>query len=478
MLPVEADRIARPARWRGSAWQVGVRVVSIGLQGAAFALIARLLGPGAFGGFAGAFALASLFGAASEFGLQNTTVVELSPDGVDASAVLARAMLASVFLGAAGLLFAAPVAAFAFHGTAAVSFAALVPWTVLSRLSTPGAAWWQARLDFRRLFVAEVVGRGSAAAGLGMLLLVRPDWDTRKLIIVAGSMLATGAVLQFLAVLPVASARSGIRTADLVAGTRRLVTIAAPLGIVSAISLIHVRSDQILLELMGHGGRELGDYAVAYRVIEGIAGVLGALATVGFSILSRTEESDRARVNRSNAAIVSAVGLAGGLAVLGAAPVFVAVVGGRGFGGAVWPCRLLAVVVTISVLNMVPSLTVVAQRQARRLLPIGLGLVAANIALNIVLIPQLGATGSAVATIATEMAGLALVTRVAHQVLPGSQRPVEFATAVLACGLAFIGFGLDSLAMTVVGFAAATVALVAMVISLSRSMASAIPGER
>lgn len=444
-------------------------MASIGLQGAAFALIARLLGPKDLGSFAGALALASLFGAASEFGLQNTTVVELGHRPDEAPATLARAYVASTLLGVVGLVLAAPVALLAFDADAAVAFLALVPWSVLSRFSTPGAAWWQSRLAFRRIFLGEAVGRGSAVVGLAVLVGIRPEWSAQRLVVVAGLILAAGALVQLAVVMPGAVVRLGARVGGLLRGALDLVWIAAPLGVVSAVSLIHVRSDQILLELLGHGGSELGNYAVAYRVVEGSAGVLGAVATVGFSVLSRTAAADRHAVSRANAATVAAVGLAGGLAALVAAPALVAVVGGAGFGDAVWPTRLLSVVVVVSVLNMVPSLTVVAQRQAGRLLPIGLGVVAANIALNLLLIPHYGATGSAVATIATEVAGLALVTRLATQVLPGSQRPRLTAAAVAGIGVAVAGFATGSPGLAVAGTVAGSAILAAITTLVLRS---------
>lgn len=447
---------------RGSAWQVAARLASIVLQGGAFAVIARILGPEALGGFAGAFALASLFGAASEFGLQNTVVVELGGRPTAAPAILAQAMVASATLGAGGLLIALP-ATLAFADDAAVAFLALVPWALLSRLSTPGAAWWQSHLDFRRIFLGEAIGRGSAFAGLVALAVAAPGVSTRASVVAAGAILALGAVVQLAVVLPAAALRAGIGAGRLVAGARRLVVVAAPLGIVSAISLIHVRSDQVLLELLGHGGEELGRYAVAYRVVEGAAGVLGAVAVVGFSVLSRSAVQERAHLSRANARLVAIVGLAGSLGVVLAAPVLVRVVGGAGFDGAVWPTRLLSVVVLVSVLNMVPSLTVVLQRASRRLLPVGLAVVAANIALNLALIPHLGATGSAVATITTELAGLALVTRIAEQELPGSQRPLDAVLVVAASGLALVGFTVHQPAVVVAGCGLAAAILVAMV---------------
>ncbi len=145
-------------------------------------------------------------------------------------------------------------------------------------------------------------------------------------------------------------------------------------------------------------------------------------------------------MSAANARVVAAVGLAGGLAVVVAALLLVAVVGGAGFGRAVWPTRLLAVVVVISVLNMVPSLTLVAQRQVGRLVPYGVAVVVANVVLNLVLIPHLGATGSAVATIATELAGLAAVTWLAERALPGGQRPGRATLALVgASGSAAVG---------------------------------------
>jgi O-antigen/teichoic acid export membrane protein len=448
---------------------VAARVASIGFQGAAFALIARLLGPQDLGAFAGALALASLFGAASEFGLQNTTVVELGHRPDEAPATLARAYVASTLLGLAGLALAAPVALLAFDADAAVAFLALVPWSVMSRFSTPGVAWWQSRLEFRRIFAGEVVGRGSAVVGLAVLTAVRPDWTARHLVAVSGLILAAGALVQLVAVMPGAAVRLGARVGGLVRGALALVWIAAPLGVVSAVSLIHVRSDQILLELLGHGGSELGNYAVAYRVVEGSAGVLGAVATVGFSVLSRTAAADRRAVSRANSAVVAVVGLAGGLAALVGAPLLVAIVGGRGFGDAVWPTRLLSVVVVVSVLNMVPSLTVVAQRQAGRLLPIGVGVVVANIALNLALIPHFGATGSAVATIATELVGLALISRLASEVLPGSQRPELTAAAVVAIGVAAAGFAAGPVVLAVAGTVTASAILAVITILVLRS---------
>jgi len=73
---------------------------------------------------------------------------------------------------------------------------------------------------------------------------------------------------------------------------------AFPLGIAGAISLLHVRADQLVLAGM-HYRNGLANYAVSYRALEAIVGGITTVSVVAFSTMSRSPAEERAERART-----------------------------------------------------------------------------------------------------------------------------------------------------------------------------------
>lgn len=457
---------------RSSAWHGGGRASSVLLQGVALALVARLLPAPVFGDFSAAFALAWLVGAATEFGLTNTTVLELNKRRADGR-VVAECAVAGLGLAAVGAAVTIPLAWALFPADARAAFLFLLPWAVTSRLVVAGTAYGQYRLRFARLAVAELVGRGSTVV---LLAAVPVASTTLELAWIGAAFLAGNLVVIALA-FPSRLAR-GAMDRKVVRDAARLLAVAAPLGLVSALSLIHVRVDHLVLEGFGLR-RSLGDYAIAYRVVEGLVAVLGVGAVIAFSLMARTAGGDRSRISRSATPLVVALA-AGGVAVAALfAPAWVAVLGGAEHAAAVPLLRVLAVVVAVSLLNMMPALTVVAESRATALLPIAGAALAANLLLNVILVPLAGVNGSVAATVVTEMLGLWLCCRRAEAVRPGSQRPALLAIGaggalMVAIGPALLPHGGEALGR----FAAVALYVMAVGVAVGPELLRLAAGER
>jgi O-antigen/teichoic acid export membrane protein len=107
-------------------------------------------------------------------------------------------------------------------------------------------------------------------------------------------------------------------------------------------------------------------------------------------------------------------------------------VGGSGFHAAEPVVRLLAVAVGFVFLNMVFFQSLIALNRQRQLFVAVAAVFLLNVGLNIALIPSLGARGSAIALIASELLVLVLVVRLYSQVgtVPRVQRPLRLLGAV------------------------------------------------
>ncbi|MEX1358445.1 MAG: glycosyltransferase [Gaiellaceae bacterium] len=192
---------------------------------------------------------------------------------------------------------------------------------------------------------------------------------------------------------------------------RRLAVFGASQALVVLLMQAHFRLDVVALQALA-GTDRVGQYAVAFGMAELVT--YGGMA-VGFALFPRTAASAAADKRRGAAATVQALraafafALVVGLALAVAGPALVRLLFGAEFAAAGAPLRaLLPGAVALAVLLVLQN-----DLSARgRPWPVAgcLGaVVAANLVLNLVLIPPLGVTGAAVASSVTYCAGAALL---------------------------------------------------------------------
>lgn len=192
---------------------------------------------------------------------------------------------------------------------------------------------------------------------------------------------------------------------------------AIPLGVVYALTSFYWRIDIVLLSLMD-SQRAVGIYGLAYKVVDTIY-VLPAFVTLTllpeFARLARDTRRRDELVEKASAVMqVAAVPLV--VFSVAFADEIVAMAGGSAFDDAAVVLRILMIGVALGFLRAVfTEALIAANRQLWLMYATGL-LLAVNVALNLALIPVLGARGAALAFSASEALALVLVVRLFRRI--------------------------------------------------------------
>lgn len=360
-------------------------------------VVARQLGPEAFGTFSYAMALIAIFQAFARFGQEGAIMrrVGLEPDS--APATFASSMVLTFGMSLVAAL--ACIGFLAFGWSAGGNLAAVAPFIALAVLVMPG------EVAFGILKVREKVGQAvtlrmvvaiAALAGLVWLAIRGAGADDfivlRVVEIVAGAL-----VLLVLAWMLVRGngplAISGTRL-------RQLAADGLPLLANGLLAVAMLRIDQLMIAPLA-GGEELGRYGVAVRVAEMGNFLPAALSGALFAAASRNvgeETGSEAYFQRffdlyvlCGIALALVLGLAGWLLLV---PVL---------GGAYAASLPMMLVLLASTPLFFANSAFAMLRNLRGWLWNGVALTAAalvaNVAANFVLIPQLGGLGAAIATV-------------------------------------------------------------------------------
>lgn len=192
---------------------------------------------------------------------------------------------------------------------------------------------------------------------------------------------------------------------------RPLIRVAIPLGIAGVFITVYYQIDSVLL-LQISGRHEAGIYGAAYGFLSPLGFLPTAVMVSFFPVLSAVHLTDPARVRRlvqicaDMMGVISLPILAGTIALSNQ---IVHLLYGSEFSraGGVLPILMIAFV-SICFGSLAGFLAPIVKLQWRLALYSGVG-AAANVALNVVLIPSYGAYGSAWATVATEILTMILM---------------------------------------------------------------------
>lgn len=389
----------------GATWLGGGRAFTLVLQAAQLALVARLLKPTEFGTWAAATALVMVASALADCGLGPTAVIYLtSGEGTLDDVVAANAVAVTC---AVVLVCAASVG---FGSAVTIATLSLIPWLVITRLQAPSVAALQQRLRLKRIVVGDLVGTSLQTVLLAGLLAVAGSSTQLARVILVGVCLAVGAVveLRIVNLTRLAPTLSSLREH----GWVRLLRSSGTLGVVNGVSMLHSKVDQLALALLVSRAT-LGGYAVAYRVVDASVTLASVASRAGFTVLVRRAADARAEVRRSLIWTWTAVGALGAVCAWFAAPVLMPLLGGSAYPASSGLLRLLAPIVMIAAINNAAAQSVIADRNARRLLWVSLIGLSLNAILCFSLIPRIGANGAAIACLITESLGMLFVLRLA-----------------------------------------------------------------
>ena len=397
------DRRAEPHRGvaaalRGFGLLAGANIIGQVLGFAALAIVARRIGAPALGNYNFAVALASYFGLLASAGVgyvaardvtlepgRISTVISesLTLQGIGAAAAYLLLVVASHWI--APNIQARPLLPIA--GLALVASALTLDWVLLALGSRVPVA--TARVAGQVVYAALVpilVAGGSGVstyAWLNILGLVVTG-------VIVGGVLRHRRLWRFAAPNPKA----------LVSRVRRSTAIAYSLAMIQ----LYSTTDVLLLGYLADS-RDLGLYAVANRLPYSLVAFANLWIQAFFPHAATTIRDDPARFHSDVSRVLTAATVVA-LALASAAAVFptrlMGSLFGHAFRAAGQPFEVLAAAMALVLIEAVLSNILIASSHDRRYAQIVTAAAFVNVGLNLILIPSLAATGSAVATLVTE----------------------------------------------------------------------------
>jgi O-antigen/teichoic acid export membrane protein len=365
---------------------------------------APVLGEAGFGGYQFALTLTALFALGAELGIGLWTTRALARDREQASVIVGtglrvRAAAAAPFLAAVGL------AAYLSEPGAARSCMALLGAAALANafMDYCGAIFRgyerlddEAALNVVRALLVTGAGLGALALGRSATALAAG--------LMAGTFASAAAGLWLLGrryrVLrwPEGQAFS-------LSLARAAVAQAAPIWLATLLSLVYFKVDVVILRGFS-GDAELGAYSAAYKVFEAVMILPSVVMAAAFSPLARAHRDPRLRRRWETFLGLALLGFgaAVGAAIYLTGDRVVVLLFGPGFARGIPSLRVLAAAVPVMFLNAGLIQFLIARGLEWRNLRLSALLVAINVGVNLAVIPPLGGTGAALATLVTEVA--------------------------------------------------------------------------
>jgi len=373
-----------------------------------FVVMARALGETGFGEFMFALSLATVLVVASGFGFDELVTREVARDRETAHAYLSDTVALRAATCAPLLALGVAIVALGGHGTEAVVAFVLVGVGVA--IENVGHSWTSILQALGRqeiVAVALVLQRfATALAGIGVLLL-------------GGGLLAAAAVFLAGSLIGLATVAVQLRRRVLrprldvdPSRWRPLVVAAFPIGVNTLIFTVLLKLDQTLLGVLS-GAAEVGIYAAAMRLVEATMFIPWAFHAAMIPWLAVQEPGSAALRRGYELALkaLTVVLLPVGLAFVVLADPLIDVLYGAAYDDAVLPLRLLGLTTVLYGLNSMAAVTMAARDRPARFTGVLVAITVLNVVLNLVLIPLHGATGAAIAALASGVAFAVLAVR-------------------------------------------------------------------
>jgi len=417
-------------------------------------ILARALDPGAFGEFSYAFGVALVAGFLVDLGLAALVIRDVSAEPEEAPGLLSAYLLAQALLAAGTWLLVSALAVSGVIGGPASERAIVIAVGAIcvGGMSRPFEAVLTGRGKAHLVTVSRSIRGGALLAGTLVLALVDPSIDGFLLVWVGAE--AVGAVA--VAALCFARATRPRAATARAAALRRLLKLAIPFALVTAMNVLYLRVDLLML---GHldTAVAVGNYAVASRVLDAALIIPGFFGNAFLATIAQTgARSERGRVQATEAMrwIVLLTAPLGLVMAVAAVPI-VRVVAGGGYESADEALVLLAPVVGLAATYGVLSSLQVALDQVSLLVKLfALGFLV-KLALNAYAIPAYGIRGAAVTSVVAELVVAALQWRLARRWFDARRAGSLIARIALATAAAV---GVALLVATVIPSAVAALA--------------------
>lgn len=200
-----------------------------------------------------------------------------------------------------------------------------------------------------------------------------------------------------------------------------------PYAALSLVGLIYFRVDALMLAWL-EGPRATGIYTAAYRLFDAVTDIPGVAVAALFPTLARLHQGPRAELRRTYARVVAALAVLGVPALLGlvllAEPIVVLLYG-DGFSESAAVLRWLSLAVYLIFLDTANTMLLYSGDNLGRVLGLSLVTAAANVLLNLILIPRYSYNGAAIATVLASALSLAIFTPVVLRYLRSDAAPAS-----------------------------------------------------
>lgn len=395
--------------------------------------LSRHLGVAGYGEYALVFVYLSFAGIVSSLGVDVILVREMSAGAPDDDERISRLLSSAIVmklglaLGAVALLATGLAVTGASGGFATAVLIASI--TLVAGAFDSIAAVFRMRLAMTSLVVASAISQAvhlvlvlAVVFWPGGLVAVVTVYVVAIAVRLTGQWLMSRRVLRF-------------RFRHDPAVLRRLLREAAPFGLAAGLWMIYYRIDAVMLEWM-HGLEAVAMYSVAYKFVDLVLQLSGMCMISLYPLLSQRSATDLAELRRFSQKALDYLAMLGAVVSVGlfvAAPLVVPLVFGAAFEPAVTTLRILAPIgLLLFCNNLFGHLFAALRVTGRTLIAFRLVAVAANVALNLLLIPRWGADGAAAATVISEAFALVVAPLVLARRLGGLPRFRTFAHALAA----------------------------------------------
>jgi O-antigen/teichoic acid export membrane protein len=397
------------------AWDVASRSLSFALS----ILVARSLGAAGYGSYAVFWYSAWMLSQLTDLGLHLVSLRSLSADfqaRVFWSASAAKAALsAAVLLGT--LVLGSPLLLLLLAAHVFGSWVEFLGVTLRSRRLIAREGILLTTLRFG--WLAGALWALSRGAGLEAL---------------ARAMALASLPALVLAALLVAPAVRGSFSQASRSEVRGLLTAALPLAVTSAITMVYLRADLLILAALS-GQSEAGLFQSAFRVFEATFVLSGGIAAGTFPFLaarfvrsSLEEREDFRALARFVLGLLLLVGVPLGVGLALFSETVIGLLYGAGYRDASRPLAFLGLAVVAVFANALTTHVLVASRRNLRLVGSMLARLAVGCGLDFLLVPLWGATGAAISVAAAEWSLLAITLVCVSDLLGLSWKPRRSAT--------------------------------------------------
>lgn len=392
---LDLERPFRSALVAGSGklfWDVASRSLSFALS----VLVARKLGASAFGSFAVFWYTAFLLAQLTDLGVHLLTLRALSRE--ESPSAFPPAVLSKVAL---SLVLAVGFAGWSFTATTSRGILFLL---LAAQLASSWVEFFGVVLRSRGFLAREGSLLTTLRAGwlLAALLALSRSTDLRSFagLLALSSLPALALAFLMVARLPALRRQGSLWSAR--RETLRWLGRALPLGLGSAVTLLYLRADLLILGAL-RDTAEAGNFQGAFRLFEATFVLSGAVAAGTFPLLaSRLGQKGFDALVRFvlGFLVILVVPITLGFSLLGGW--LVPLLYGEGFSGAVRPLAILGVALLAVFPNALTTHLLVAAGRTRRFVAALLVRLSVSVGLDLLLVPSLGAVGAAVAVAAAE----------------------------------------------------------------------------